>query len=706
MRKSLLLTFLGLMGVSASAQVVGVGPIAIHLSTAADTFYTNFQVNAGVKVTGHTDAIYWVDTVQGDLNTTVTGVTQNSEWDSVILKLSDNMQFDLSPGANAALHPKVRGGLFIGTSTELLNNDNGTVHDFPYGQQYRYEEQFIPGRTHLFTNSTKDARRNSLRVKMDTTDARNVYSIHFWDNKTESYVTGFVTGATNTAGQSGTMPLHTAVPAANSGDSIKSYGGTNDITSYNAADDSYQHHIYEDGLNFGDGDAVPNELIASSPTFDSLLNVDGRGYAIRYGSNAVSYDANATKVVDSVYSVDGFFDGNVVVNVDQTSDINGRFSAWHMIGNPYRQALNVLSFIDNNTTIDDNDGFYGDSYLFAEGTVSIYTDIDKSSATTFNPGFVVINKSGDIVGINDQFTGASPSPSLDLLHTSTTTDVTAAELTTVAPGQAFFIWHRKGNANVTFQNSMRVDATDEVLTKEAQEDKLMIYVDAYQVHENEKLNVGDWGQLAITIDDEVNPRGYNLISNVTDFEMKDVTPDRSVNIYTQDNHKDQQGTALRVVRHNMVNKLIPMGFDSRDGDAEYVFHLSKDLNNDKYDVYVVDRALNVEAKISDDEMYRFRTFERSAQQNRFFLKFKHKEDESISYEPEVYFDGQNITVDIESLNAEIQEMSIIDVTGRLIKRFEPGTFKMFSTQVTLKPGVYFVRTKVNDSLHSSKIVKN
>lgn len=681
---------MSLFTLMASAQVVDTSAagVPVYLSTAQDTFYSEFNVFAGIQVNGHDSAIVWIDAPTQEMVTTAASVTLPTNIDTVILELSDSMklQLDVSEYSSAGLLPQVKGGLYLGMQTELLNDGAAYTH-FRDNEEYRYTERFEQRRSHLYTPNLKDARRNSFDR------GGSLFSLHLWDEKTESFVTGYLENTGDA------MAGHTP-PGTHDGSTAST--GENDVTTYNAANDSYQHHVYQGGTG-----AQP--LVGSSVVFDTLMTDEGRGYAVYYGDNTSAWQSGLYSL-DSINSNFGFIDGDVDVDITNSSLVNGVFKGWHMLGNPYKEPISTLAFINANHPFTGSDSNKSTLGYFGDGTISIFTDV-RTTEAGFQGGYVQVNKMGVPVGFNNFVLDNSPSVALQNFSTHTDSVDLAGNIDKIAPGQAFFVYHSTPSGTAVtaeFRNNMRVN-DDLFLLKEQNffETEIMVYLDVLKTNDTAISHV-NMGQLGFTISDDVAPEDFDIRTfrqDLSEYNER-ILKTRNVNIYTQNNHEDPYGNSLKALSHKMVNKLIPLGFESKDDKGEYSFFLSRNMNNEKYDIYIVDRYLNIEAKVSDNNVYKFNTYKNSSQQNRFFLKFKHKEDDTISKEPNIYFDNNSIFVDIESQNTMIESIEVYDVLGRVVRNSRPEAYGSFDMNVsTLKTGAYFVKVKAGGEMFSQKIIK-
>jgi len=665
MKSKLLIIGLAAIAISANGQVVDTSAtgVDVFFSTDSDTLYSEFETFAGLKVTGDDLGHVLINAPGKTLKTIESGVIRNTTINSVVLELTEDMKVNLQDGEGGVGIPEIRGGLKLGYGTEILNNSSTAYPHFIDGEQYRYVEEFTTKRSTIFAPTLKNAERDSLRFG-DADD--KLSAIHFWDNTTVSFVTGYSTraGWTETTGDG------------------SSTGTDGDFTSYDGGTKGYTH-TEKDGSD-----------TYISETFLPHMVDSGRAVVVYYGKLDESTTSATTR--DSIYSDDGFHDGDITLDITNKHTGDGFFRHWHMIGNPYKSSLKLADYMSeplDGANENETNGYYSGR------TISLLTDIDNTTPG-FQPGYAAISGGGVIVGVNNE-TGADAS------------NVTIPTLTELAPGQGFFVFHTAvTNKKVTtkFTNAMR-GSSDQTLMKSAEMTDPFAFVNVQQVGNYSKgVKAQKWNQLAFTITDDVDPKEYNTPVMKQDLSVNAevLLSTRDINIYTQDKHSDEYGFALKAVETSMVNKLIPVGFEAKEGNSKFEFSLStRTVNMEDYDVFIVDRLLNTTHNISKKGPYSANIFKPGKQQDRFFLKFGHSEEEGFEEVVEIYSNGNFINVVSNSQNTEIEEFGLYDVLGKEVVRLTPKTFQSYQFDIRNLPrGVYFVKVTANGKAYNSKVLNN
>ncbi|MGB0999959.1 MAG: T9SS type A sorting domain-containing protein [Flavobacteriales bacterium] len=656
-----LISFLG------KAQVVDVTAdgVDVFLSSSSDTFYTKFSNFSGIKVTGHDSGVVWIDNPQTAVDMNHADANRATTIENVILMLSDSMSIDLN---QATFQPQIKGGLYLGHHTEILNDGAAYAHFGP-NQQYGYKERFVRQRSHLVAPALKDAERDMLNFD-------ELSAIHFWDNTTVAWVTGHNPDS-----------LDMKPGGSNNGSSANSQ--SEDSTYYDPADQSYRYIENHEGNRYVSEKFLPQMID------------NGRALSFYYGDAGTAYDENSV-TYDTIHSRNGFHDGDISLPIQNNGPAGAFFRHWHLIGNPYKSSISVSSFLNEDYTVTGGNVAGAENGYYGGRTLSILTDIDNTNGNFFEPGYIVVNSAGAVVGLNNDtepagFTGTAPT------------------VTSLAPGQGFFIFHTyepTTPVSVNFKNSMRLGNDDDNLMKTSNElTEPMVYVDIKQVgleklSDNESaLKARRQNQFAIALTDNYDPKKFNARTFKQDLS---VNPDqylanRDINIYTQRKHEDESGFAIRTVSTDYVNKLIPVGFESKVNNVAFEMYISNEINWEGYDVYVVDRLLNTEHNMTKHGAYEFTIFNSGKQQDRFFLKFKHAEDSGLEEVVDIYSDGDYVFVSSSSQNTEIEQIDLYDVTGRLVRHLEPNTLQFFQTNISNLPkAMYMVRVIANGKVYNSK----
>lgn len=677
MKSKLLILGLGIAGLTAHAQVVDVssgGNVAFHISTATDTFYTMFDTLAGVTITGNDSGHVWIDASGSTVKMQAASVTNNTDITDVILELSDNMKLDFDESTTAATVAEIKGGLKLGYASEILNT-GAPYTFFTANQQYRYVEEFENRRSTIIAPSLENAERDSLRYWDGSGSPADgeLYSIHFWDNATVSFVTGHHTDSANLA----------IIDSAGSTGSDE-FGPNKDFTVYNTSDGSYQHFEREDGLE-----------IASEKFMPQMVD-SGRAIVVYYGDTSLAHAGTTTR--DSIFSFDGFHDGTITLDITNNAPEGADFRHWHMIGNPYRSSLDLSAYLATPLTGTNVDGSETNGY-YGGRTISLLTDVDLSDAG-YNAGYAVVNAAGLVVGVNNDEDATVPGGPIPTIGN-------------LAPGQGFFVFHTaaKGTpVTTTFNNSMR-SAVDTVLFKQSEFMEPLAYVNIQQAgNVPQNVKARKWNQLAVALTDDIDPKKFNAATLKQDLSLNsdELLSKRDINIYTQDNHSDEWGYAIKSVGLSYINKNIPVGFETKVGGVDYEFELSnQSVNLDDYDVFIIDRLLNTTHNISKDGPYRFNVFKQSKQQDRFFMRFGYAEEEGFVEEVDLYSNGDIVYVSSNSKNTEIQEFKMYDVSGRMVLDLYPGVFENYEVDIRNYPrGVYFVRVTANNKVYNAKVLNN
>jgi len=675
MKSKLLILGLGLAGIAANAQVVDVssgGNVAFHISTATDTFYTMFDTLAGVTITGNDSGHVWVDSPGNTVKMQATGIANNTDITDVILELSNNMKLDFDESTTAAGVAEIKGGLKLGFGTEILNTGSAYTH-FTASEQYRYVEQFENRRSTIVAPSLLNAERDSLRYWSGTGSPADgeLYSIHFWDNKTVSFVTGHHTDTANLA----------IIDSAGSSGSDE-FGPNKDFTIYNTSDGSYQHVEREEGSEY------------TSEKFMPQMVDNGRAIVVYYGDTSLAHAGTTTQ--DSIFSFDGFHDGTITLDITNQAPVGAAYRHWHMIGNPYRSSLDLSAYLAQpltGATSDETNGYYGGR------TISLLTDVDLSDAG-YNAGYAVVNAAGIVVGVNNDSEASIP-------------DGPIPTIGNLAPGQGFFVFHTAAQGQTVtteFNNSMRSDV-DTVLFKKSEFSEPIAFVNIKQAgNVPESIKARKWNQLAVALSDDIDPKKFNAATLKQDLSLNsdEIMSKRDINIYTQNNHSEEWGYAIKTVDKSYINKNIPVGFETKVGGVDYEFELSSQSSNlEDYDVFIIDRLLNTTHNISKDGPYLFNVFKQSKQQDRFFMRFGYAEENGFVEEVDLYSNGDIVYVNSNSKNTEIQEFKMYDVSGRMVLDLYPGVFENYEVDIRNYPrGVYFVRVTANNKVYNGKVLNN
>lgn len=676
MKSKLLILGLGLASLSTSAQVVDIssgGNVAFHISTATDTFYTMFDTLAGITFTGNDSGHVWVDASGSTVKMQSTSVSNKTDITDVILELSDNMKLDLDENTTAVGVAEIKGGLKLGYNTEILNTGTAYTH-FGNGQQYRYVEQFENRRSTIIAPSLQNAERDSLRYWDGTGTPADgeLYSIHLWDNATVSFVTGHHTDSTNLTIVNELGSTGSDEPAA-----------SKDYTVYNTVDKSYQHFETEGGTTY------------SSQKFLPEMVDNGRAIVVYYGDTSAAHTGTTTQ--DSIFSFDGFHDGEINLDITNNAPADAFYRHWHMIGNPYRSSLDLSAYLAEPLTGTTASGSESNGY-YGGRTISILTDVDRSNGT-YNPGYAVVNAAGVVVGVNNDESASVPGG--------------IATVANIAPGQGFFVFHTaaKGTTVTTkFTNAMR-STVDTGLFKLASFNEPMAFVNIKQSgNVPESVKARKWNQLAVALSDDIDPVKFNAATLKQDLSLNadEMMSRRDINIYSQDNHSDAWGYAIKSVDKSYINKNIPLGFETKVSGVDYEFELSpQSINLEDYDVFIIDRLLNTMHNISKDGPYKFNVFKQSKQQDRFFMRFGFAEEDGFVEEVDLYSNGNIVFVSSNSANTEIQEFKMYDVSGRMVLDLYPGTFQTYEVDIRNYPrGVYFVRVTANSKVYNAKVLNN
>jgi len=677
MKSKLLILGLGIAGITAQAQVVDIssgGNVAFHISTATDTFYTMFDTLAGVTITGHDSGHVWIDSPGNTVKMQAASVTNNTDITDVILELSDNMKLNFDESSTAATVAEVKGGLKLGYATEILNSGSDYTY-FTANQQYRYVEQFENRRSTIIAPSLESAERDSLRFWSGTGAPADgeLYSIHFWDNKTVSFVTGHHTDTANLA----------VIDSAGSTGSDE-FGALKDFTIYNTSEGSYQHVEREEGLEI------------TSEKFMPQMVDSGRAIVVYYGDTSVAHAGTTTR--DSIFSFDGFHDGTITLDITNLAPEDASYRHWHMIGNPYRSSLDLSAYLAEPLTGTKASGTESNGY-YGGRTISLLTDVDLSDGG-YNAGYAVVNAAGLVVGVNNDAESSIPGGPIPTIGN-------------LASGQGFFVFHTapQGTTVTTeFNNSMR-STVDTFLYKQSDFLEPIAYVNIQQAgHVPQNVKARKWNQLAVSLSDDIDPSKFNAATLKQDLSLNsdEIMSKRDINIYTQDNHSSEWGYAIKSVDKSYINKNIPIGFETKVGGVDYEFELSKQsLNLDDYDVFIIDRLLNTTHNISQDGPYRFNVFKQNKQQDRFFMRFGYTEESGFVEEVDLYSNGDIVFVNSNSKNTEIQEFKMYDVSGRMVLDLYPGVFENYEVDIRNYPrGVYFVRVTANNKVYNTKVLNN
>lgn len=680
MKTKILILSFGFTFITAKAQMIDTSPdlvsaVPVHLSSTSDTLYSEFDVFAGIQVTGVDEAHVWIDAPTKELKMEHTDAVIPTNVTTVILELSDSMVLNLDESIIADT-AKIQGGLKLGLHTYIEHVADKPYKYFGPSQQYSYYENFDNRRSTIFAPSLLEAERDSLGFASGDAVADSIFSIHFWDNKTVSFVTGYHKDASTF-----TVPAEIGSTGSDEDPANK------DWTVYDPGDKSYQHFENEPGLN-----------LVSEKFLPKMVD-NGRAVVIYYGDTAAAH-TSASYSKQRIYSKNGFHDGTIELDITNQAPEGALFRHWHMIGNPYRSGLNLQSYLDTaiaNTGVQEVNGYYGTR------TLSLLMDVDNGTAG-FDAGYVAVNSAGIAVGLNNYLIDedALPDPSI-------------TTITELAAGQGFFVFHTAvpgQTVKTKFMNSMRTSTnTKQNLLKQSEFSEPLAFINVSQAGSVDKaIKQQRWSQFAVSMSDDIDPNNFNGVVMKQDLSTgaDEMLSMRDINTYSQIKHEDDNGFAIQNVDMSYVNKLIPVGFESKIGNVDFEFALSKrSINLEEYDVFIVDRVLNTTHNISKSGPYKCNIFQPGKQQDRFFMKFGHAGEDGFVETVDLYSNGDFIYVHSNSLNTEIQEMSIYDVTGRLITNVKPNAFQSYQYDIrNFKRGVYFVTVQANGKIYKTKVLNN
>ena len=203
-----------------------------------------------------------------------------------------------------------------------------------------------------------------------------------------------------------------------------------------------------------------NWILESAASTDM---VNGTGYAIRapqtfspdqtikavYTATFEGIPANGDVNIPIVIGTDanvGTYYGDTVVGADDDQ--------WHLIGNPYASAVDLVSFLNTNSALLD-----GTAYLWTHNSAP-----DASYADPFYADF----------GAN--YTGSDYATVNTLGATATAATGGAAPTRYIASGQSFFVMGL-ANGTATFNNTMRISGNNDSFMRTTDEASTMTNID-------------------------------------------------------------------------------------------------------------------------------------------------------------------------------------------------------------------------------------
>ncbi|MGB5420085.1 T9SS type A sorting domain-containing protein [Algibacter sp.] len=454
--------------------------------------------------------------------------------------------------------------------------------------------------------------------------------------------------------------------------------------------DSYRRY-WHNANNYLD---VLAEVPGNTDTFIAGSdNIDDNGNDWQVATNTtvitpgVGYVAshNPTGFISGLsYSYDFVGDlNNGVITAPIVYDASNTGGHWNLIGNPYPSALDFDAFVTNNPGVVD-----GAAYLWSHATALSATTNGNEDFNFSQSDYIIINTGSGSVN-------NSPGSLLEYIPS----------------GQSFFI-AGLSNANVTFNNSMRIKNPDSNTQffknsnskgkKTSQENKIWL---------NLTSDVGVFNQVLIA-----------YVEGATDsYDGMSYDAPRNANkgvasiIYTLIDDINDKKFAIQGKGVNSLNEdeIIPLGFfTSTDSAALYelsIDHFQGDFFSEKT-TFLKDKFLNKIHNLSDSN-YVF-TSEVGEYNNRFEIAFK----SSLLSTDNIDLTGINLKIisldnhlvnfKITTNDVTIKDIAIYDLLGRNLYNFYGHSNSETYSLNNLKNTAYIAKVKLsNDVIITKKIMK-
>lgn len=354
---------------------------------------------------------------------------------------------------------------------------------------------------------------------------------------------------------------------------------------------------------------------------------------------------------------------------------------WNLVGNPYPSAIDALSFINYNAIT--NSDIVGNVRIWTHGT-----DVNQTNSNAFYSSFGYNYSTSDYINYN----GTGPAiPGFDGY---------------IGAGQGFFVLMNEAptpqNSTVTFNNSMRSDLNrnDQFYRTDSSSDSTT------------NLNAIERNRVWLSLVDPTNTANTTLVGYVSGATL-------SEDIIFDAPHKI--GTASSIYSMIQNNPMIiqgrPTPFDSNDtvpigvlvpSNGIYNIAISKLdglFDNTTQGIYLEDTTLGIIHDLRAGP-YSFIAVP-GTYNSRFILRYTNVVlgiDTPTNTDQTFAFIANN-QLQVQSIE-NIKEISIYDITGKLVKTYQPNEFKnQFKTDFFFANGAYIAKIKLeNGTVVAKKLV--
>lgn len=405
--------------------------------------------------------------------------------------------------------------------------------------------------------------------------------------------------------------------------------------------------------------------------------VSGIGYAIRAPQ---TYSADQfTKAVYTATFSGTPTNGDVNVPITIGTDANIGFSygdtvvgadddQWHLIGNPYASAVDLVDFLNTNSAILD-----GTAYLWTHNTAP-----DDSYADPFYADFGANYTGSDYATVN----------SLGATATAASGGLTPTRY--IASGQSFFVMGL-ANGTATFNNTMRVSGNNDTFlrTTESSFSTTNLDIEKHRLWLNLSNDEGAFSQILIGYADGASlewDRGLDGLANGGNFvSFYSIIPDGNLAIQGRPLPFNDEDTVQLGFKATVANTY-RIGIDHLD-----------DLFNDQ-DIYIKDNNTGFIHDLKSAP-YIF-TSEIGTYNDRFELIYKNPN--LLSIEEYTLNDNtvkiiNNETLDVISNTKDIKNIVVYDVLGRTLQTYNTiNTNTISLTGIQKANRVLLIKITLND----------
>ncbi len=389
-----------------------------------------------------------------------------------------------------------------------------------------------------------------------------------------------------------------------------------------------------------------NWILESAASTDM---VNGTGYAIR-APQTYSTDQSVKAVYTATFTgVPANGDVNIPIAIGTDANIGTYYGdtvvgadddQWHLIGNPYASAVDLVAFLNTNSALLD-----GTAYLWTHNSAP-----DESYADPFYADF----------GAN--YTGSDYATVNTLGATATAATGGSAPTRYIASGQSFFVMGL-ANGTATFDNTMRVSGNNDsfMRTTEGASSMTNLEIEKHRLWLNLSNDEGSFSQILVGYAEGATlewDRGLDGLANGGNFvSFYTTSPDGNLAI---------QGRPLPFSDEDVV----PLGFKATVANTYRigVDHLD-DLFNEQ-DLYLRDNDTGFIHDLKSAP-YIF-TSEVGTFDERFDLIYKNPNLLSVE-EYEINDNSvkviNNETLDVVSTTKNIKTVVVYDILGRVLQNY-------------------------------------